>query len=141
MCFSLRSDPAVIIVIHTQFCSKVQSDCSIVSVCAPDTHLRVQNTHYSHHKINFSGKTRLFIPCKMCRFVCPQHSWWIQRYCEDILAGLLLKRKCWFCSFSCKCCSCIAVITEFKVFPAGWSRFSSPLRQILLTHQTKPDCN
>lgn len=46
-----------------------------------------------------------------------QHSWSKERHCEDILTGLFLKRKGWFCSFSCKCCSCIAVITilEFKV--------------------------
>lgn len=45
------------------------------------------------------------------------HSWTKQRHCEDTPIGLFLKRKGWFCSFSCKCCSCIVVITilEFKV--------------------------
>lgn len=45
------------------------------------------------------------------------HSWTKQRHCEDTPTGLFLKRKGWFCSFSCKCCSCVVVITilEFKV--------------------------
>lgn len=88
----------------------------------PDTHLHDQNTNCAHHKIIFfysqTGKTRLFTPYKLYCFVCP-------RWCPLLNKTEALWRhpdqsfleKAGFVLFSCKCCSCIVVITilDFKV--------------------------